>query len=164
MGSMMLPMVLYVVPLYRFIVNIGLSDTVLGVSLPLMVSPLSIFIMMQFLEDMPVSLVESARIDGCGHFRIFFSIILPLMQNAIITTTVLMFLSVWGAYMWPSLVAGAHLKPMSVAVVNLLNPNFYTDPRVKIAAMLLSSVAPLGIYFVFQRWVIQGVATSGIKG
>jgi multiple sugar transport system permease protein len=164
MSSMMLPMVLYVVPLYRFVVNIGFSDTVLGVAFPLMISPLSIFIMMQFLEDMPLSLVESARVDGCGHFRTFFNIILPLMQNAVITTTVLMFLSVWGAYMWPSLVAGEKLRPMSIAIVNLLNPNFYTDPRVKIAAMLFSSLPPLGIYFIFQRYIIHGIATQGIKG
>jgi multiple sugar transport system permease protein len=86
------------------------------------------------------------------------------MQNAVITVTVLMFLSVWGAYMWPSLIAGARLRPMSVAVVNLLNPNFYIDPRVKIAAMLLSSAVPLGIYFIFQKYIIHGIAASGIKG
>jgi multiple sugar transport system permease protein len=164
MGSMMLPMVLYVVPLYRFVVTIGLADTVPGVSIPLMVSALSVFILMQFLEDMPLSLAESARIDGCGHFRIFFSIIFPLMRNAMITVTVLMFLSVWGSYMWPALVTGSKLHPMGVAVVNLLNPNFYIDPRVKIAAMLLSAVVPLGIYTLFQRYIIEGITTSGIKG
>jgi multiple sugar transport system permease protein len=164
MSSMMLPMVLYVVPLYRFVVSIGLADTVPGVSLPLMVSALSVFILLQFLEDMPPSLIESARIDGAGHFRVFFSIVFPMMRNALITVTVLMFLSVWSAYLWPSLVASAKIRPMSVAIASLLSPNFYIDPRVKIAAMLFSSIVPLGIYFGFQKYIIDGIAATGVKG
>jgi multiple sugar transport system permease protein len=164
MSSMMLPMVLYVVPLYRFVVNAGLGDTVPGVSLPLMVSALSVFILLQFLEDIPLSLIESARIDGAGHFRVFFSIVFPMMRNAVITVTVLMFLSVWSAYLWPSLVASTNIRPMSVATASLLSPNFYVDPRVKIAAMLISSIVPLGIYFGFQKYIIDGIAASGVKG
>jgi len=164
MGSMMLPFVLYVIPLYRFIVTIKLSDTVIGIALPLMVSALSVFIIKQFLEDVPLSLIESGRIDGAGHFRIFFSIVLPLMRNAIITVTVLMFLSVWGAYLWPSLVSGEKVRPISVAIANLLSPQFWTDPRVKIAAMLVSSITPLAIFFIFQKYVIDGISASGVKG
>ena len=164
MSSMMLPMVLYIVPLYRFVVNAGLSDTISGVSMPLMVRALSVFILLQFLEDMPLSLIESARIDGAGHFRIFFRIVFPLMRNAIITVTVLMFLLVWGSYLWPSLVTSANIRPMSVVIASLLSPNFWIDERVKIAAMLISSIVPLAIYFGFQKYIIDGITTSGVKG
>jgi multiple sugar transport system permease protein len=164
MSSMMLPMVLYVVPLYRFVVTIGFADTIPGISLPLMVSALSVFILLQFLEDMPLSLIESARIDGAGHFCVFFSIVLPMMRNAIITVTVLMFLSVWSSYLWPSLVASTNIRPISLAIVSMLSPNFWIDPRVKIAAMLISSIVPLGIYFGFQKYIIDGIAASGVKG
>lgn len=164
LGSMMFPMVLYVIPLYRFVVKMGLGDTIIGISAPLMVSPLSVFILMQFLEDMPMSFVESARIDGAGHFKIFWNIVFPLMRNGIITATVLMFLNVWGSYLWPSLASGGNLHPMSVTIANMLSPQFYIDPRVKIAAMLLSAVPPLAIYLFFQRYVISGIAMSGVKG
>lgn len=164
LSSMMLPMALCVVPLYRFVVNAGLADTVPGVSMPLMASALSVFILLQFLEDIPLSLIESARIDGAGHFRVFFSIVFPMMRNAAITVTVLMFLSVWNSYLWPSLAASTNIRPMSVAIASLLNPNFYVDPRVKIAAMLISSIVPLGIYFGFQKYIIDGIAASGVKG
>jgi multiple sugar transport system permease protein len=164
LASTMLPMVLYVIPLYRFVTNIGLADTIMGVALPLMVSALSIFILMQFLEDLPVSFIESARIDGAGHFSIFFYIVFPLMRNGLLTTTVLMFLSVWGSYLWPSLVTGGNIQPMSVSIANMLSPMFYTDPRVKIAALLLSAAPPLTIYIFFQRYVISGISMSGIKG
>jgi multiple sugar transport system permease protein len=81
MGSMMLPLVLYVVPLYRQVLNMGLADSYLGVALPLMVSPLSVFILMQFMEDLPRSFIEAAQVDGAGHFRIFFLIVVPMFRN-----------------------------------------------------------------------------------
>ena len=75
-----------------------------------------------------------------------------------------MFLNVWGSYLWPSLASGGNLHPMSVTIANMLSPQFYIDPRVKIAAMLLSAVPPLAIYLFFQRYVISGIAMSGVKG
>lgn len=164
MMSMMLPMILYVIPLYRMVFHIGLSDTYLGIALPLMISPLSVFIMNQFCENIPISLIESARIDGAGHFRIYGSIVLPLMRNGLITASVLLFLRAWGSYLWPSLVAASNIKPMSVSITNMLHPNFYVPTRVKIAAMLMAMVPPLVFYVVFQKYVIQGIAMSGLKG
>lgn len=164
MASMMLPMILYIIPLYRMVFRIGLSDTYLGIALPVMISPLSVFIMNQFSESIPISLVESARIDGAGHFRIYWSIILPLMRNGLITASVLLFLRSWGSYLWPSLVAANNIQPMSVSITNLLHPNFYVPTRIKIAAMLLAMAPPLTFYIVFQKYVIKGIAMSGVKG
>lgn len=164
MGSMMLPLVLYIIPLYRFVFSIGIADTHIGVALPLMVSPLSVFILMQFMEDLPVSFIESARIDGAGHFRIFSHIVMPLMRNGIITATVLLFLRAWGSYLWPSLVTGQKVQALSVTISNMFNPQFYVDPRVRFSAMLLAMIPPLLIYLLFQRHVIKGISMSGVKG
>lgn len=164
MISMMMPMILYVIPLYRMVYHMGLSDTVLGVSLPLMVSALSVFIMMQFLEGLPISIIESARIDGAGHFRIFVKIVLPLMRNGILTTTVLMFMKTWGQYLWPSLVTAQKIRPISVVIANMLAPNFWVDSRVKLAAMLVAMLPPMLVYLLFQRYVIEGVTMSSVKG
>jgi multiple sugar transport system permease protein len=161
---MMLPMILYVIPLYRFVFSMGLSDTIPGVALPFLISPLSVFIMMQFLEDLPIEFIESARIDGAGHFNIYFRIVLPLLRNGLITATVLLFLKVWGSFLWPSLVAADNIQPMSVTIANLLSPQFYVDPRVKIASMLLAMLPPMVIYIFFQRYVIRGISMSGVKG
>lgn len=137
---------LYIIPLYRFVFQIGMSDTLWGVSLPMMVSLLAVFMLMQFLEDLRVSLIESARIDGAGHFRIFTSIIFPLMRNGVITVTVVMFLRIWGNYLWPSLITGDKIKPLSVTISNMLSPNFYVDQRVKIASILISMLPPAILY------------------
>lgn len=164
LASMMLPMILYVIPLYRFVFSIGLADTVWGVALPFLISPLSVFIMMQFLEDLPSEFIDSAKVDGAGHFRIFFSIVLPLLRNGLITATVLLFLRVWGSFLWPSLVTADKIQAMSVTIANLLSPQFYVDPRVKIASMLIAMLPPLIIYIFFQKYVIRGISMSGIKG
>lgn len=164
MASMMLPLVLYVIPLYRFVYEMNLSDTLVGISFPMMVSPLAVFILMQFLEDLPMSFIESARIDGAGHFKIFSAIILPLMRNGIITVTVIMFLRVWGSYLWPSLITASKIKPLSVTIANMLSSNFHTDARVKIASMLISMLPPAIIYMVCQKQVIEGMTMQGVKG
>jgi len=164
MISMMLPIILYVIPLYRFVYEIGLTDTYFGIALPIMISPFSVFLLKQFSEDFPKDLLEAAKIDGANHFQIYFHIVLPLMRNGLITATVLLFLKSWGAYLWPSLASGQKISPISVTIANLLNPNFYVDTRVKIASMLLSMLPPLAIYLIFQRYVIRGISMSGIKG
>lgn len=164
MGAMMLPFILYVVPLYRFVYQLGLTDTYLGVAIPIMISPMSVFILNQFSESIPVSLIESARIDGAGHFQIFFRIYLPLVRNGLITVTVLMFLRSWGAYMWPALVTGNDILPVSRTIANLLSKFFYVDVRVKMAAMLLAMIPPMVIYVIFQKRVIEGMTMSSVKG
>lgn len=164
MASMMLPLVLYVIPLYRFVFQIGMADTVWGVSLPMMVAPLAVFMLMQFLEDLPISLIESARIDGANHFKIFTAIVFPLMRNGVITVTVVMFLRIWGNLLWPSLITANKIKPLSVAISNMLSPNFYVDQRVKIASMLISMLPPAILYLACQKRVIEGMTMSAVKG
>ena len=163
MSSMMLPMMLYIIPLYRMVYQMGLSDTIQGLALPLMVSPLSVFIMIQFLQALPKSILESARIDGAGHFQIFWYIVKPLMRNGILTTTVLMFMKIWGQYLWPSLITAQKIRPISVVIANMLAPNFWIDNRVKLAAMLIAALPPLLIYVFFQRYIIEGVTMSSVK-
>ena len=164
MGAMMLPFILYVVPLYRFVYQLGLTDTYLGVAIPIMISPMSVFILNQFSETIPTSLIESARIDGAGHYQIYFKIYLPLVRNGLITVTVLMFLRSWGSYMWPALVTGNNVLPVSRTIANLLSEFFYVDPRVKMAAMLLAMIPPMVIYVIFQKRVIEGMTMSSVKG
>ena len=109
-------------------------------------------------------MIESARIDGASHFQIFFRIYLPLVRNGLITVTVLMFLRAWGSYMWPALVTGNSIMPVSRTIANLLSKFFYVDVRVKMAAMLLAMIPPMTIYVLFQKHVIEGMTMSSVKG
>lgn len=164
LSSMMLPMITYIIPLYRFVYNLGWSDTLVGLAIPSIPSAFAVFIIKQFLESLPHELIEAGEMDGAGHFTIFWKIVLPLMATPLLTVMVIQFMQVWGTFLWPTLVAGTRWKPISVLVAGLLGDGSWLEGRVKIAAMLLSGIPPVVVYLFFQRYIVEGIATSGLKG
>ena len=122
------------------------------------------FIIKQFLESIPRELVEAAEIDGAGHLTVFLRVVLPLMATPLLTVTVIQFMQVWGSFLWPTLVAGTNWKPVSVLVSGLLGDGSWLEGRVKIAAMLISGLPPVLVYLFFQKYIVEGIATSGLKG
>ena len=96
LSSMMLPMITYIIPLYRFVYNLGWSDTLIGLAIPSIPSAFAVFIIRQFLESMPHELIEAGEIDGAGHLKIFLRVVLPLMATPLLTVTVIQFMQVWG--------------------------------------------------------------------
>ncbi len=164
LSSMMLPMIVYIIPLYRFVFGLGWSDTLIGLAIPSIPSAFSVFIIKQFLESLPKDLLEAADMDGAGHFKIFWRVVLPLMTTPLMTVTVIQFMQVWGSFLWPTLVAGTQWKPVSVLVAGLLGDGSWLEGRVKIAAMLLSAIPLLILYLFCQRYIVEGIATSGLKG
>ncbi len=88
LSSMMLPMITYIIPLYRFVYNLGWSDTLIGLAIPSIPSAFAVFIIRQFLESMPHELIEAGEIDGAGHLKIFLRVVLPLMATPLLTVTV----------------------------------------------------------------------------
>ena len=98
LSSMMLPMITYIIPLYRFVYNLGWSDTLIGLAIPSIPSAFAVFIIRQFLESMPHELIEAGEIDGAGHLKIFLRVVLPLMATPLLTVTVIQFMQVWGSF------------------------------------------------------------------
>lgn len=164
LSSMMLPMITYIIPLYRFVYNLGWSDTLIGLAIPSIPSAFAVFIIKQFLESIPRELVEAAEIDGAGHLTVFLRVVFPLMTTPLLTVAVIQFMQVWGSFLWPILVAGTNWKPVSVLVSGLLGDGSWLEGRVKIAAMLISGLPPVLIYLFFQKYIVEGIATSGLKG
>jgi multiple sugar transport system permease protein len=164
LSSMMLPMITYIIPLYRFVYNLGWSDTLIGLAIPSIPSAFAVFIIKQFLESIPRELVEAAEIDGAGHLTVFLRVVFPLMTTPLLTVAVIQFMQVWGSFLWPTLVAGTNWKPVSVLVSGLLGDGSWLEGRVKIAAMLISGLPPVLIYLFFQKYIVEGIATSGLKG
>ena len=162
LSSMMLPMITYIIPLYRFVYNLGWSDTLIGLAIPSIPSAFAVFIIKQFLESIPRELVEAAEI--AGHLTVFLRVVFPLMTTPLLTVAVIQFMQVWGSFLWPTLVAGTNWKPVSVLVSGLLGDGSWLEGRVKIAAMLISGLPPVLIYLFFQKYIVEGIATSGLKG
>lgn len=164
LGTMMIPGIVMLVPLFVLVSRLGLVDTYAGLILPFLAGPFGVFLMRQFISSLPDELIDAGRIDGAGEFRIFTRIILPLCKPALATLGILTFLGSWNNFLWPLVVASSEDKytlPVALALYSVgQNENNYG----LMLAGAVAVVAPVVVVFlILQKHIIQGIATSGIK-
>ncbi|MGY5765237.1 carbohydrate ABC transporter permease [Brachybacterium sp. DNPG3] len=164
--TLMLPIHVVIVPQYIMFSQTGWVNTMLPLILPkfLATDAFFVFLMVQFIRGIPRELDEAARIDGCGHFRIFFRVILPLMLPALATTTIFTFMWMWNDF-FGSLIYLTTPDNFTVplALKQFLDTQGSSDWGAMFAMSILSLV-PLFIVFLFgQRFLVKGFATTGIK-
>ncbi|GAP13071.1 carbohydrate ABC transporter membrane protein 2, CUT1 family [Longilinea arvoryzae] len=163
--SMMIPAAVTLVPTYLLVVKIGWLNTLQGLVVPGLASAFGLFMMTQFMENLPRELFDAGEIDGLNHFGLFWQIALPLSKNAIITLAILQFVRTWGNYIWPLVIASNQQAYTISQVVGLYNnPMTYTTVNVIMATNLLATLPTILFYFFFQRFILEGIAMTGIKG
>lgn len=163
--TFLLPIESLMVPLYIHVTGLGLADTLVGVFIPWIASPFGLFMLRQAFEEIPRELDEAARIDGAGHYRIFWSIILPNVKTPLATLALVTFLFSWNAFLWPLVILHSprnHVVQLaiaqSVSIAQL--PNWGET----FAGATIATV-PLIILFLFlQRYFVRGIALTGVKG
>lgn len=161
--TMMIPVQVTMIPTYLILNGMKLTNTLLGIALPTLVSGFSVFLFRQFMSTIPTEMIEAARIDGAGEWRIFFRIILPMSRPILAVQVVLTFIAGWNSFLWPLIIANDQkLYTLSVGVA-LLNQQIATNPSLQMAASTLMVVPILIVFIVFQRYVVQGFALSGLK-
>jgi multiple sugar transport system permease protein len=161
--TMMIPVQVTMIPTYLILNGMKLTNTLVGIALPTLVSGFSIFLFRQFMATIPTEMIEAARIDGAGEWRIFFRIILPMSRPILAVQVVLTFIAGWNSFLWPLIIANdQRLYTLSVGVA-LLNQQIATNPSLQMAASTLMVVPILIVFIVFQRYVVQGFALSGLK-
>jgi fructooligosaccharide transport system permease protein len=152
-----------IIPLYTIVFKLGLVNTFVGLFIPFLGSPLNIFLFRQFFVGIPRSLEEAALIDGANRFQIFYKIIIPLSKPIFATITILTFIGMWNDFLWPVLMlTDAKKYPLQVA----LNVLFNTEPvytNQVMAALTISTMVMVVIYAFFQKYIVEGVAHTGIK-
>lgn len=162
--AMIIPYVALFVPQFVIIVQLGLVDTLTAIILPVLIAPLSVFIMRQFAYSVPFELMEAARIDGASEPRIFFGIFLPLSGPALATVGILSFLASWNNFLWPLVVAqsqSSYTAPVGLSVASQSSNSISFGLLLAGALVVL---LPILILFLFlQKYFIQGVATAGLK-
>ncbi|MBC7249180.1 MAG: carbohydrate ABC transporter permease [Anaerolineae bacterium] len=152
------------VPLLLMVNRFGWLDSYHVQIIPFIADPFSIFLFYQFFVGLPRDLDEAALVDGASLFRIYWNIILPLSRPVFATVAILQFLANWGKFLWPLMVTrGFEYRPLPVAIQQF----FSQDPKVwgdifAFASMI--TVPVLIVFLLFQKWFVQSVATSGIKG
>jgi multiple sugar transport system permease protein len=165
-ATMFLPPVITLVPLYNIVSAMGLSDSYLGVMLPWLANAFGIFLMRQFISSVPDELIEAARMDGAGEFRIVVQFIVPLIKPAIVTLAIFMFVYAWNNFLWPvTILRSEEFYPVVLTVQRLMAYTMTFDFRnVVLAGTLLASIPTLVLFLIAQRVFVQGIAASGIKG
>ncbi len=163
LATMMIPLQVLIVPLFVELRTFGLLNTYLGALLPTFASAFGIFLLRQAVNQVPLELDEAAKLDGAGHFRVFWQIILPNIRPALATLTVFAFMGSWNSFLWPLVVLRKpELQTLPVALAGLQG-QYTTDWSVVMAGSVVSVLPMLALYIFAQKYVIQGVANSGIK-
>jgi multiple sugar transport system permease protein len=164
--TMMLPIQVVMIPQFILFFKLGWANSFLPLIVPTFLGvPFFIFLMIQFIRGLPIELDESAKIDGCGRFRIFYKIILPLITPALITTTIFQFYWKWDDFLGPLLYLNKpKMYTVSLALRMFADPATTTDWGAMFAMGTLSLMPILIIFLVFQRYLVEGISTSGLKG
>ncbi len=163
LATMMIPFQVIMIPSYLILVKLGLVDNLLGLIVPGATSAFGIFLMRQFIEGIPSELIDAARIDGCSEFRIYANIILPQMGAGLATLGIFTFMGVWNDYLWPLIVITTTEKRTLPIMLTWYNSQHGSRADLTMAASVLVILPILLVYFIFQRWIVRGIALTGFK-
>ncbi|HEY7124192.1 MAG TPA: carbohydrate ABC transporter permease [Ktedonobacterales bacterium] len=164
LAVLMIPTQLILIPKFLVANSLGLTDNPLALLVPAMVTPTNVFLMTQFLKSLPKELEESAMIDGCSRFRIFWQIILPLARPAMTAVALFSFQGAWNDFIWP-LIVQSHPQNYTLTVgLAFFKGNHYTEYNLLLAGAAINILPLVVLFFIFQRYFIKGIATSGLAG
>jgi len=164
LGTMMIPNYVLIIPLYMIMDALRLLDTYWALILPGIVTAFSIFLMRQFFLSIPKDLDEAAFIDGANRLQILFRVILPLSKPALAALTIFVFMNQWNDFFWPLIaVSSEHMRTLQLGLAYFQQAN--TTEWGPLMAVSLIATLPVLVVFAFaQRWFIQGITMTGLKG
>ena len=163
--ALMIPTAVTLVPTYLIVAKLGWLNKMQGLVVPGLASAFGLFMLTQFFKDIPPELMDAAQIDGATHFGVYWNIVLPLSKNALITLAILTFMSTWGNFIWPMVIAkNSDIVTVSQMISWYNDPNSFMTVNLIMTAFLLAAVLPIIVYVIFQRQIIQGISITGLKG
>lgn len=165
LATIMVPNDLTLVPKVVMMFNLKWYNTYLALTVPFMASVFGIFLIRQFFLQIPKDLFDAARIDGSGHLRYLFTIVVPLSKPAIVTTALLNFIWAWDNFKWPLLVTrDSNMRVLAVGLQQFLASEGGTKVQLMMAFATMVVVPIVVFYFFTQKYFTEGVITTGIKG
>ncbi|CAL9390296.1 carbohydrate ABC transporter permease [Streptomyces sp. enrichment culture] len=166
-GTLLLPYHVLLIPQYVLFRNMEMINTYTPLLLGkyLATEAFFVFLMVQFMRNLPKELDEAARLDGCGHARIYWSIVLPLCRPALITSAIFTFINAWNDFMGPLIYLNEPDKyTVSLGLKMFVDQDAVANYGGMIAMSLVALLPVLAFFLTFQRYLIDGMATSGLKG
>lgn len=166
LSTLFVPGIVTLIPQFVLVANLGMVNTYWGLILPGMVGAFGVFLMRQFMLEIPDSLLDAARIDGAGELRTFFQIVLPLCRAPLATLAIFTFMGSWNSFLWPLIISqddSMYTLPVSLALFSSEAGGHGSDFGLQMAGSFLIVVPVLVLFISMQRHFIQGIALTGIK-
>ena len=164
LAVMMIPLTVTIIPKFLVMNTLHLTNTYFALILPAMAQPFSVFLMVQFMKNLPKELEESAMIDGASRWRTFRSIILPLVKPALTAVAIITFQGAWNDFLWPLIVLGTqNMYTLPLGLFFFKNAH-YTEYNLLLAGSMFNTIPVLILFFIFQRYFIEGAVGSSVKG
>jgi multiple sugar transport system permease protein len=165
LATLMVPAGVTLIPNFVLMSSLGLVNTFPGLILPFVAGPFGVFLMRQFMQGVPDELLEAARIDGASEWRTFWSVVMPLATPVLATLGILTFLGSWNSFLYPLVMATEpEMYTLPVALATFAIGQFQANHGMLMAGSVILVVPVLVVFVLFQRWITEGIATTGLKG
>lgn len=164
LGALVIPLQVGMLPLFLILKQMGAINTYWAVILPSMATIYGMFLVRQYALAIPDSLLDAARMDGASEWRIFVSIVLPLLRPVLVTLGIFTFLSAWNDFMWPLVVLTGNDHFTLPVALAILSGEHVQDAELMMAGSLLTMLPVLGLFALLQRQLIGGIMMGGVKG
>ncbi|WP_370824218.1 carbohydrate ABC transporter permease [Clostridium sp.] len=165
LSTLFIPFTVTMIPNYLLISKIGLRDRIWGVALPQLADVLGIFLLRQAMRGIPLVLIEAARMENIRHMKIMRDIVIPLVRPSIISTGIIFFINSWNEYVWPVLILKSKENyTLLLALQMYISAEGGTEFTIAMAVSVLTMLIPLVLYIIFQRYIVNTFAASGLKG
>ena len=164
LSTWIIPFEVYLIPLYLMTVQVGWADTFTALIVPEIFTIYAMFMFRQFMYTIPTELIDAARIDGAGEWYIFHRIIIPLSRAALFTLIAFYFMWNWNDFLWPLVVISSHDKYVITVGLATFVGEFWNQYGVIMAGASLAIIPILALFIAVQRFIIEGVVLTGLKG
>lgn len=166
LSTMMVPGEVLMIPNYILVMNMGLNYSIWGLILPGIVNIFGVFLIRQYMANIPQSILESADLDGCNEFQKIFHIVVPMSKPILVTYVILTFVSTWNEYLWPMVMqaSGSTVETLQLIMYKFY-PSLgnYADGFVRSAGMILITIPIIIVYIIFQKYFLEQNNLSGMK-
>jgi multiple sugar transport system permease protein len=166
LGSIMIPFVVLIIPMYRLMVSMGWQNQIVSLIVPWIFTAYGTFLIRQFFLTIPKEIEEAALMDGASRWRILWTIFVPLSRPAVATLAVFSFLYAWNSFLWPLLIIGEGNEANHVLTLSLirLQNAASEEPNLLLTSAAIAILPPIIAFIFAQRYFIEGVTSSGVKG
>jgi ABC-type glycerol-3-phosphate transport system permease component len=163
LATMMIPFQVIMIPTYLITSELGLVNNLMAIILPNLVSSYGVFLAKQFIEEIPQELMEAARMDGAGEFRLMLRIISPLILPMLSALGIFTFMNSWNNYLWPLIVLNDESKMTVPLALVYFNGTHQVNYNVVMSAAVLITIPVIIVFLIFQKQFIKGLTMTGMK-